>query len=594
MLDDALRDAPSDKRTSVHIEFALPYRRGAASTGKLSAGEALEQRRAAFEQGVTALREAGVLSHEGPAFDGRAALEVTAEAGGLSRLRRDPRVATIAASVAADRHRLRAQHSLQNQFSFPVHGGVNVFGLCGYWDDGPQHCGQGVTVGVLELSAIPDDQLSYFSGSWFSNRGGTPAADPQYDPHGAWVGGIIRNSYGTDIIEYEMGGSRSLSQLLYGYMNTSDDEENSSSEGPLYRRRMMGPYDWMTEQGARIVNHSWGMERYYHPDTAAEGAAYDRHLDNAVARWPYVLNVMAAGNAGQAGNNDNNRCVNTSAESNPTPWTATDCTRVGWWGHNGLIVGGAFVQQPELDSSWMNGPTGDEAPHVSAAYAPIELPWMRPYQPGGFCGNGEEGSVLCGTSFAAPTITSLAANLVSEFTGLASFPEALRAILMASATRYPLTGQPWSSDDAVDGRSGVGLPNGYYAREIARNVPGALHGYRTSYVPPDATYEQMPNGTLTFDTSVATRLHVYLTWVSDFSHVQPGVVYPADDFDLRVWGPNNSYASSVSWKKTTEHAVIDLPAGSSSYSYDVRLYSRSSNPNANVFLAMAWTVEDHP
>jgi hypothetical protein len=84
------------------------------------------------------------------------------------------------------------------------------------------------------------------------------------------------------------------------------------------------------------------------------------------------------------------------------------------------------------------------------------------------------------------------------------------------------------------------------------------------------------------------------TWVSDFSHVQPGVVYPADDFDLRVWGPNNSYASSTSWKKTTEHAVIDLPAGSSSYSYDVRFYSRSTNPNANVFLAMAWTVEDHP
>lgn len=597
VLDAELRDAADGQRTPVRIEFRLPYRKGSHPSGKLNDAEGREQRRAAFDEGISALRDAAVIAGQMPTFRDDAAVELNATRASLMKLRHDARINAIASPVANARHAVRAQRSLFSQFYFPSYGGVNVMPLCSSNpESGPQFCGQGATVGVLEPSGIPASaESAYFNSSWFSNRGGTPLGEPSgppaYDLHGAWVSGIIRNSYGTDLSQYEQGGSRGLSRLLFGYLTAADADENTGSEGPFYRRLMMGAYDWMVyEQGARIVNHSWMVERYVHPDANAQANVYDRHLDIATANWPYVFNVMGAGNAGRPGTSGNEECLERTASS-PSPWTAEECARVGWWGHNGLIVGGALGTTLAHDSSYANGPRGDEAPHVMGAFAPIQLPWMQPYYDGGVCGEGEPGTQLCGTSFAAPTVTSLAANLVGRFSELSMYPEALRAILIASATRWPLEGQSgWSSSDYEDGRAGAGLPNGYVAMQIALRTPGSYHGYRTHSVWPDALSENMPHETIEITSNVATRLHVYLTWVSDFSNMLPGSDYPADDFDLVVYGPNGAVASS-SWKKTTEHVVLDLPAGSSSFEYHVSQYSRVSNPDASVYLAVAWAPE---
>lgn len=133
--------------------------------------------------------------------------------------------------------------------------------------------------------------------------------------------------------------------------------------------------------------------------------------------------------------------------------------------------------------------------------------------------------------------------------------------------------------------------NGWVASEIAQNRANAYNGYRTHTVYPNQAPDTMPTAEIQVTSSVANRLHFYLTWVSDFSNVQPGVEYPADDFDLYVEGSNGS-AVADTWHNSTEHAVVDIPAGMSTWRYRISLYNRNSNPNANIYLAVAWTAEN--
>lgn len=451
-------------------------------------------------------------------------------------------------------------------------GGLNLSPVC------TGNCGSGVQVGLIEPTPIDSFiQGMYFGSPWFNMRPGKSLWKQQdWFLHGAWSGGMIRNVTGPNIGNWEFGGAPALSKLHY----------SSGMEGD-------GPDDmlhWPVDAGARITNHSYGLRRYEGEWIA--GWHHDWHVDNIMASYPYPFAVAAAGNTGQINDNgSNDLCVNRS-NGFGTPWTPEECQRVGWWGHNVLIVGS--VDNPTTRSpfsAFRDGPTGNEAPQVVTRGSDVELPWMAPYDsPTGYCVYGGSGvGKLCGTSIAAPAVTSMAAGLMSRFSNLNGFPEAMKAIIIASATPL-VVGNRWNSFSSDDWETGAGIPDGGQAVAIASNkktgasFSSGRWGYTTFVIP-----SQTPNGAqftrnITLTPLGSGYIQWWLVWVSPPHSLANGDTYYPDDLDLQVTTGGIGHFS-VSVANSIEHVTT---SSQSSYTVTTTLYNRNTNWDSDIRVALVW------
>lgn len=174
---------------------------------------------------------------------------------------------------------------------------------------------------------------------------------------------------------------------------------------------------------------------------------------------------------------------------------------VGGYLHNGTI--GGYADDTLGPSSWRNL-NEIEKPQVLGPYAGGKLATSF------FAGGPLGYSSASGSSFATPAVAGLGALLIANYPfELVRQPEAVRAVLMASAHVHPIVSEnrviPDFSDN-IDDRMGVGAPNGLRAKKIM-DEHFVRHG---SFIP---TLPGQPGlGVVTFPAELGDSVRVVLTW----------------------------------------------------------------------------------
>lgn len=228
--------------------------------------------------------------------------------------------------------------------------------------------------------------------------------------------------------------------------------------------------NWLISQEVNIINISWGDQ----------SGAYDANgafLD-FISRSTRVSFVVAAHNGG------NNRAVNSYS--------------------NGLNIISVASIDENLNISSFSG-----AGLQIAAEGFIDKPTIT--APGGRLSNiANVTGTLSGTSFAAPIVTGIVARLMEEFPSLISHPEAVTALLIASATRLTSHNGVWDHD------AGAGLINYNKARNIYNE------GNNRNFI----SNPSMTNGALvsskTISVSSGDIIRLKGTWLYNSQTTTPG------------------------------------------------------------------------
>ncbi|MBW8889802.1 MAG: S8 family serine peptidase [Fibrobacteres bacterium] len=207
---------------------------------------------------------------------------------------------------------------------------------------------------------------------------------------------------------------------------------------------------------------------------------------------------------------------------------------------------------------------------------------------------------FCGTSWSAPVVNGIAADVIAADSRLINWPEKVRAVLMATAQN--VTGGYWSSQ--VDGKDGAGVVYGSAAVNFAsshsttypNSAPiqygiGSGSLYASDFSTPDIIYKiGIPSSK-----PAGKHLRVVLTW--DSNPVLGGD-NALSDLDLKV---NYGTSSKSSLSNDGNVEMVDIasnliPAGSTMDAHIIKWSNRiPSGSRTNFFYyAIAWTwVEDH-
>ncbi len=195
--------------------------------------------------------------------------------------------------------------------------------------------------------------------------------------------------------------------------------------------------DWLDDYTVYIRNYSWGEKSQDGPDMSI----YDRYLDYRAKHSPYPLHVGAAGNYPSPKNTD----------------------YVLWKDFNGLTVGGTDdkgTNDRSDDTIWEHScwrnPASDhndrELPEIVAPARNLQIAGYTDY----------------GTSFSSPMVAGAAAAIVNYNEALGDWPEALRAILMATANQN-VDGPVLNLNDTTDDKDGAGEVNEFTAVYLANS-----------------------------------------------------------------------------------------------------------------------------
>jgi hypothetical protein len=275
-------------------------------------------------------------------------------------------------------------------------------------------------------------------------------------------------------------------------------------------------------------------------------------------------------------------------------------------GYNVLAVGGtddrrtvAWDDRMATFSSWKNpkrsnGSYGDrEKPEVVAsAYNLTLINESNQTYPGS------------GTSYSAPQVAGLAALLAQMNPALYESPEAMRAIIMATA---------WNNIEGPSGiPTGQDLKDGAGAIDASSAAITAVTGYADVYQYPYSScqspcwwsnyvYNSSPDPQTNFpvgayryykfNVTKGERIRVALAWVSDPTGA--GGNYGLDplstDLDLVIFDPNGSgpVPNGYSASHDNSYELVDFIAEKTGV-YNVGVYKRSSSELIN-WIGLAWT-----
>jgi hypothetical protein len=288
--------------------------------------------------------------------------------------------------------------------------------------------------------------------------------------------------------------------------------------------------------GARALNLSFGR------DSGLVPGSMDRFYDGVVIN-NYRTVVPAAGNeADGCGSGTGNVLEPAKAYNVITVGNFDDKNTTSWSG-----------DAMDPCSSWRDPSSshagGREKPEVSApGYSINSTTTASPWT----------GGIGSGTSYAAPMVTGVAALMMQRNTALQAWPEAVKAILMATAW-HNIEGSARLSE--YDGAGGVVA---LWADDVVRRYGGSDFGGQ-SYTCSTAT--SLDVKTIYFYGGRRTR--VVIAWDNDPNYAaytsRPGA-------DLELWIVNASGAlvvSSASWENTYE--IVDFTPSSSGY-YKIRVY----------------------
>jgi len=448
------------------------------------------------------------------------------------------------------------------------------------WSSSPTYDGTGVSVGILEVSR--PDMVTQLPPLVIRNPTGATSA------HARLVAGIIANTSPTP------GYANGASLYIANRVPTDTD---------------INDLDWALTAVAgaptRVNNQSWHFE---YERTLTTLSPRDRYLD-------YLTRTYALFYSTASSNTDDRHVVH----------KGYNIVMVGATYGNGLIVDGIVpagdlgcgleVLMPPYVSTWRNG-VPQELPHLVTDGGCITA----------------VGTTNAGTSFAAPGVTGMAAGLGELNSSLLSWPEAVKAILVASPDRSSVQspdGCAWrssrptgsSSCTVADGRDGTGLVDGARARAMAevRSGLGTQHMSAHDYgFINTASFESTGQNFLTNEHYAEAapscvpqnnlRLRVVLAWDSDASCTAGSASSCTDalnmDLDLRVYEEPGGTLVGQSSTTANSYEHVDVPIrGSTSgcqpsgnpwhYRIEVRYANYSPSATRSTYYGLAWHAYRH-
>ena len=251
-----------------------------------------------------------------------------------------------------------------------------------------------------------------------------------------------------------------------------------------------------------------------------------------------------------------------------------------------------------INSSWKNpkrsnGSYGDrEKPEVVASG--VDMTVLDSLGNPRIIGNG--------TSMSSPLVTGLAALLSDRTPALYEAPEALRAIIMATA---------WNNIEGPTGiPTGIDLKDGAGAIDASYADAAAIIGYTDAQPYPypacqwpcwwsdsvsSSDFDPTDNfRKYQFMAKSGEKVRVALTWDSNAAGL--GENYATDplqtDFDLVIFDPDMQIATdgySASWDNSYE--LVDFYAWKTGV-YTIGVYKKSMNESSN-WIGLAWTKGYH-
>jgi serine protease AprX len=319
-------------------------------------------------------------------------------------------------------------------------------------------------------------------------------------------------------------------------------------------------YEWARTRNIDVVTMSWHNDS---EESDGSLSSRDIYFDYWVKRWPYPSVFTSAGNE------------------------ADDAFASGK-GFNFMGVGNVVNEDDgdrcddviATDSSWKNptSPHGDhEVPAVSAPGSRHEL----------------LGSSFGGTSCATPVTASIAALLMSRNPRLRIWPEAIRAILLATANYQRADGDDYS--ESLDGRDGAGLVNSLYGMWTAgrRESTGAAQFRAHDYG--EVRSRDFRGGYFTRSwrarvNTTESRIRVALAWNSrTFAFFGiPLASWLDADLDLHVFDPaGNLVATGQSWDNSWEFVEF-TPRRIGDYTVRIRGFDVPEDFSS--WFGVAWTA----
>lgn len=320
-------------------------------------------------------------------------------------------------------------------------------------------------------------------------------------------------------------------------------------------------YDWARGQGVNVVTMSW---HFGSEETSGGLHSRDVYFDYWVTRWPYPTVFTSAGNQAASGAYASGKGFNFMGVGNIL--------------NDG--DGNRCNDTMSSDSSWKN-PTsthGDrEIPELAAPGSRHEL----------------LGSSFGGTSCATPVSASIAALLMSHNPSLKIWPEAIRAIMLATANFQLADGANFATWS--DGKDGTGLGNALYGMWTAgRRESGTTAQFRAH----DYGFMTASNFSGGFfnkswkvqSFTTASRIRVALAWNSKVaaSGGTPSSSVLDADLDLWVYDPDGFLVGwGTSWDSSYE--FVEFPA-SKPGAYTIRVRGYSVPSNFASWYGIAWTT----
>lgn len=201
---------------------------------------------------------------------------------------------------------------------------------------------------------------------------------------------------------------------------------------------------------------------------------------------------------------------------------------------------------------------------------------------GGFCDGGE----ISGTSFAAPHVTGIIAQLLEERPSLKVLQDTMKAILTAGIS-HPV--HHYASDDDNFDKFGAGVVNAKAAEYVIRYGRYRTSSFSASSVTPEPK-------TYTFTVSDSDEIvRVSLAWLkynkfSTEEHTEtPDVIEPLTNLNLTVITPNNVRLTVPAGESVNNNLeIIELDPdvyGTGTYTIEVSVVG---NVDAKTYFSVAW------
>ncbi len=359
----------------------------------------------------------------------------------------------------------------------------------------------------------------------------------------------------------------------------NDEEGVPDGYGPDSKVYAANKYTRDALEWAVVGKECRAINQSFHRDSEPKNGvlSYDDVLkDYLVLHYPYPFIAQAAGNY-WSGDSDG--------------ITPPSSEYVNHKGYNSLSVG-----NHNDGATAMSGSSVFRNPNSPGSYDDRELPEIS----ANGVGVDAVDLSMSGTSFASPAVAGSAALLQNMDNTLLYWPEGIRAILLAGASRN-ISGRTWQEDLGSDGVDGTGALDIDTARRIALNRRSeddspTSRGYDVGSLS-SSDFDDRGRSKFEYRVRVPNRPHqthvkVALAWNSEVTtrSVLGNRVFLSStlemDYDLQIYDEHDTLiAWSSSWDNSYEIAEFDAVPGQT-YTVKIREWSGSGSS----WYGVAWTV----